>query len=83
MMKYSLFKIPSQFNKGLFKKLEYIISLVLPQLYIIQCFKKTIIIYNIDVPKKMFSYKLVIENQHILHMLVHQVQYNIIYILYI
>jgi hypothetical protein len=34
MMKYSLFTIPSQFNKGLFNKLESIISLVLkPHIY--------------------------------------------------
>jgi hypothetical protein len=39
VMKYSLFKIPSQLNKGLFNKLEFIISPMLkPQLYIIQCF---------------------------------------------
>jgi hypothetical protein len=44
-------------------------------------FQKTINLYNIDVLTKMLSYKLVIEKQQILHMLVHHVQYNIIYIL--
>jgi len=65
MMKYSLFKIPSQFNKGLFNKLESIISLVLkPHIYVIQCFKNTRIVYNMDVLTKDISYKLVICGSH-------------------
>ncbi len=63
-------------------KLESIISHVLkPQfffVYVIQYLKKKTIVYKMDVETKVFSYKLVIEKQHILHMLAHHVQYDIL-----
>jgi hypothetical protein len=77
-----LSKIPSQLNKGLFNKLESIISLVLkPQfcfLYVIQYIKKAIIVYKMNIQTRVLSYKLVIEKQHILHLLVHHIQYYIL-----